>query len=110
MVYNEQLASKTRAILSRRKGFGEKKMFGGIAYLINGNMCCGVLKDDLVVRVGPEKYEEVIAMPGARPMDFTGRQIKGFVYVDSKGWSKSAALKKWVEMGVNYASLLPKKK
>lgn len=110
MVYNEQLASKTRALLAKRKGFGERKMFGGTAYLLNGNMCCGVLKDDLIVRVGPEKYEEALAMPGARPMDFTGRSIKGFVYVDSKGWSRAANLKKWVEMGVNYASLLPKKK
>ena len=55
MVYNEQLASKTHALLAKRKGFGERKMFGGTAYLLNGNMCCGVLKDDLIVRVGPGK-------------------------------------------------------
>lgn len=110
MVYNEQLAAKTRALISRRRGFSEKKMFGGMAYLINGNMCCGVLKDDLVVRVDPKEYETTLAMPNARPMDFTGRTIRGFVYVDSKGWSKGEALKKWVEMGVKYASSLPKKK
>jgi len=110
VVYNEQLAGKARALISRRKGFSEKKMFGGMAYLINGNMCCGVLKDDLIVRVDPKEYDRVLAMANARPMDFTGRTMRGFVYVDSKGWSKTDALKKWVDMGVHYASSLPKKK
>ena len=110
MVYNEQLAEKTRALISRRKGFSEKKMFGGVAYLINGNMSCGVLKDDLVVRVGPEEYDKVLALPSARPMDFTHRSIRGFVYVDPRGWSRSGALKKWVAIGVDYASSLPMKK
>ena len=110
MVHNEQLANKTRALLSWRKGFSEKKMFGGMSYLINGNMCCGVLKDDLVVRLGPEQYEKGVAMPHARPMDFTGMSIKRFVYVDSNGWSNSATLKKWVQLGLDYASALPKKK
>jgi TfoX/Sxy family transcriptional regulator of competence genes len=109
MVYNERLAEKTRSLLSRRKGFSEKKMFGGMSYLLNGNMCCGVLKDDLVVRVGPEKFEEALQMPHARPMDFTGRSIKGFVYVDAKGWSRDSSLKKWVELGVKHALSLPKK-
>jgi hypothetical protein len=109
MVYNEQAAGKIHTILARRKGFSEKKMFGGMAFLLDGSMCCGVLKDGLVVRVGPERYEEALALLHARPMDFTGRKMKGFVYVDSKGWSKDAALKKWVEMGVSYVSSLPKK-
>ena len=111
MVYNEQLAGKIRTLLqARRKGFSEKKMFGGMEFMLNGSMCCGALKDDLVVRVGPERYEEALALPHARPMDFTGRKMKGFVYVDPKGWSDDAALKKWVDMGVAYASSLPKKK
>jgi hypothetical protein len=109
MVYNEQLAERTRSLLSRRKGFSEKRMFGGMAFLLNGNMCCGVLKDDLVVRVGPERFEAALKTPHARPMDFTGRSIKGFVFVDAKGWSRDVSLKKWVEMGVVHALSLPKK-
>jgi hypothetical protein len=72
-------------------------------------MCFGTIKGDLVVRVGPERYKEALTMPHARPMDFTGRPIKGFIYVDSKGWSKDATLKRWLDMGVDYASSLPKK-
>jgi TfoX/Sxy family transcriptional regulator of competence genes len=109
MVSNEQLTSKIRALTKRRK-LSEKKMFGGVAFLLNGNMCFGTLKDDLIVRVGPEHYKEALAMPHARPMDFTGRPIKGFVYVDSKGWSNDAMLKKWLDMSIGHASSLPKKK
>ena len=109
MVYNEQLAERIHSLLCRRKGFSERRMFGGMAYLLNGNMCCGVLKDDLVVRVGPERFEAALKMPHARPMDFTGRSSKGFIYVDAKGWSSDASLKKWVEMGVAHAVSLPKK-
>lgn len=108
MVSNEQLAGKIRA-LTKRRGLIEKKMFGGIAFMFDGNMCFGTINDDLVVRVGPERYKDALAMPHARPMDFTGRSIKGFVYVDSKGWSKDTALKKWLDMGIDYASSLPKK-
>lgn len=108
MVSNEQLNDKIRALIKHRK-LNEKKMFGGMAFLLNGNMCFGTLKDDLIIRVGPERYKEALAMPHARPMDFTGRPIKGFVYVDQKGWSKDATLKKWLDMGVDYASSLPKK-
>lgn len=108
MVSNEQLASRIRA-LTKRKGLSEKNMFGGVAFMLNGNMCFGTIKDDLVVRVGPEQYREALAMPHARPMDFTGRPIKGFVFVDPKGWSKDATLQKWLDMGIGYASSLPKK-
>ena len=108
MVSNEQLNDKIRALIKHRK-LSEKKMFGGMAFLLNGNMCFGTLKDDLIIRVGLERYKEALAMPHARPMDFTGRPIKGFVYVDQKGWSKDATLKKWLDMGIDYASSLPKK-
>jgi hypothetical protein len=108
MVYNERLAGKIRA-LARRKGLSEKKMFGGVAFLLNGNMCFGTVKDDLVVRVGPVRYADALARPHARPMDFTGHPTRGFVFVDSKGWSSDAALKKWLDIGIEYASSLPKK-
>ena len=108
MVSNKQLASKIRTLTKRRK-LSEKKMFGGIAFMLNGNMCFGTIKDDLVVRVGHERYKEALILPHARPMDFTGRPIKGFVYVDQEGWSKDVTLKKWLDMGIGYASSLPKK-
>ena len=87
----------------------EKKMFGGLSFLVNGNMCCGVIRENLVVRVGPERYDETLSKPNARPMDFTGRALKGFVYVSPAGCRTSASLKKWVEMGVELARSLPKK-
>ena len=106
MVYNEQLASKVRALVAGRKGWTEKKMFGGVAFMFNGKMCCGVIKDDLLVRVGPVQNDKALALPNSRPMDFTGKPMKGFIYVDSKGWSKESSLKKWLNMGIDYVSLL----
>lgn len=108
MVYNEQLNDKIRGLTKHRK-LGEKKMFGGVAFLLNSRMCFGVLKDDLIVRVGRERYKKALAMRHARPMDFTGSPTTGFVFVDSKGWSKDEALKKWLDMGFEYVSSLPKK-
>jgi hypothetical protein len=93
LVYNERLNDKIRT-LTKRKKLSEKKMFGGLAFLLNGNMCFGTLKDDLIIRVGPEHYKEALAMPHARPMYFTGRPTTGFVFVDSKGWSNDMTLKK----------------
>ncbi|MCI0557611.1 MAG: TfoX/Sxy family protein [Nitrososphaera sp.] len=109
MVYNEQLASKIRAVVARRKGISEKKMFGGVAFLLNSRMCFGVLKDDLIVRVGPERYKEALERAHVRPMNFTGRETRGFVFVDSKAWSKGTSLRRWLEIGIDYASSIPKK-
>lgn len=109
MVYNEQLASKIRTLEAGHKGWTEKKMFGGVAFMLNGKMCCGVIKDDLLVRVGPERNDEALTLPNSRPMDFTGKPMKGFVYVDSEGWPKEGVLKKWVDMGIDYVSLLVNK-
>lgn len=109
MVYNEQLASKIRVAVARRKGLTEKKMFGGVAFMFYGNMFCGVVKDYLLVRVGAERDDEALALPHARPMDFTGKPMKGFIYVDPKGWSEDVVLRKWIDMGISYVSSLPKK-
>jgi TfoX/Sxy family transcriptional regulator of competence genes len=110
MVYNEQLADKIRKLVARRRGISEKKMFAGVAFLLNGRMCFGVVKDDLMVRVGIERYKEALATPHARPMNFTAHEAKGFVFVDSNAWQKDAALRKWLDMGIDCASSLPKKK
>lgn len=109
LVYNEHLARKIQSLV-KRKGLIEKRMFGGVAFMFNGNMCFGVVKDDLMVRVGPERYEVALALSNARPMDFTHRPTKGFVFVDSKGWSRNATLEKWLEMGLEYVGTLPKMK
>ena len=81
MPFNEELAASVRVVLGPLTGLTEKKMFGGLAFMLHGNMCVGVTNDDLMVRVGPEQHAELLALPHARPMDFTGRPMKGFVFV-----------------------------
>ena len=110
MGYNEKLANRIRALLGKRKGFTEKKMFGGVTFLLNGRMCCGVHKDDLIVRVGAEKYKGALGLSHTRPMDFTGRPTTGFIFVDPEGWSNDTVLRKWLGMGVDYVSTIPKKR
>ena len=85
-------------------------MFGGLAFMIDGKMCCGVLRDDLLVRVGPERNDVALAMPGARPMDFTGKVMAGYVFVAPAGYRTAAALRKWVGWGADFAAALPPKK
>jgi TfoX/Sxy family transcriptional regulator of competence genes len=109
VAYDEMLAERVRGILGRRRGVTEKKMFGGLCFLVNGNMACGVEKENLVIRVGPEHYERALSKPSARPMDFTGRSLKGFVYVSPQGYRTKATLKKWVDLGAGFAKSLPKK-
>jgi len=77
--------------------------------MLNGNMCCGVSNDDMMVRVGPVGLEEALAQPAARPMDFTGRPMKGFVFVGLQGTQDDQNLKQWVERGVAFARTLPAK-
>ena len=84
-------------------------MFGEVSFLLNGKMCFGVIRDDLVVRVGPKIYEKALARPHARPMDFAGKPMKGFVYVGSKWLPRNAVLEKWLDMGTDFASSLLKK-
>lgn len=109
MTYDERLAARVRKLLAPQDGLSEKKMFGGISFMLRGNMCCGVVKDDLVVRVGPEQYQEAVMRPHARPMDFTGRPLKGLVYVGPGGYASDQDLAKWVKRGVDFAASLPAK-
>lgn len=109
MAYDEHLAERVGRALARRPGLTEKKMFGGIAFMLNGNMCCGIVKDDLMVRVGPQAHDEALAQPHARPMDFAGRPMKGMVYVDPAGVRSDGALAAWVQRGVDFAAALPPK-
>ena len=109
MAYDEQLVDRVRNVLVRHEGLAEKKMFGGLTFMLRGNMCCGVDKDNLMIRVGPDQYVQVLAEPYARPMDFTGRPLRGMVYVGPDGYRSDEALVKWVQRGVDFALSLPPK-
>lgn len=109
MAYNEGLAQRIREMLDEQPGNVEKKMFGGVGFIIHGNMACGVHKDTLVVRVGPERYQDALAKPHTRPFDITGRSMKGWVMVASDGYEMDEALQNWVQQGVEFALSLPPK-
>ena len=109
MAYDETLAQRVRAALGPVANITERKMFGGLAFMLNGNMCCGVEKANLMLRVGPAQYEDALSRPHARPMDFTGRPMKGFIYVDAAGVADSAALQQWLTLAVNFSASLPPK-
>src|SRR5262245_39472068 len=109
MAFDETLAYRVRALLAGVRGFSERKMFGGLCFLLHGNMCCGVLKDELVVRMESERAQEVLRRPHTRPMDFTGRPLKGFVFVAAAGLSTDRQLREWVSMGRLFSQSLPRK-
>ena len=109
MPYNEALAEKIRKLVKKRRGVTEKKMFGGLCFLFNGKMCCGVEKNRLVVRVGPKKYDTLLTRQHVRPMDFTGKPLTGFIYVVPLGLKSSTVLKQWVNLGLAYAKSVQRK-
>lgn len=109
MAYNEQSAERIRSILARRRYLTQRKMFGGIAFMLNGNMCCGVHRDDLIVRVAREEHAAALARPHARTFDLTGKPMKGFVLVAPQGYRAEDSLKEWIAMGVRCARSLPAK-
>ncbi len=109
MAYNEKLADRVRTALAHHKAVEEKKMMGGLTFMFRGNMCCGVLQNNLVVRVGARQYEKALAYPHVRPMDFTGRPLKGFVFVDPAGFRTDRSLKKWIKLAVDFVRSLPPK-
>ena len=107
MAYDEGLAQRIREALDDRADVSEKKMFGGLAFLLSGKMCVGVVKGELMVRVGPEGYEQALLEPHARKMNFTGRPMKGFIYVACEGFESDSDLRAWIARGVCFASSLP---
>jgi TfoX/Sxy family transcriptional regulator of competence genes len=109
MAYDPGVAQRLREALQERQDIREKKMFGGLAFLLGGNMCCGVVGHELMVRVGPEAYEEALNHPHARKMDFTGQPLRGFVYVAAEGIEDDEELEGWVQRGVDFAASLPAK-
>jgi len=109
MAYDENLATRMRAILEGTSGLTEKKMFGGIGFMIQGNMACGVIQKDLIVRVGSESYEEDLKEPHVRVFDMTGRPMTGWITVSPEGTREQADLQAWVLRGVDFAKSLPPK-
>jgi TfoX/Sxy family transcriptional regulator of competence genes len=107
VAYNEELARRVRAALADRTDVEEKKMFGGVSFMVGGQMCCGVLKNDLVVRVEPADFDDLVAQPHVRPFDFTGRPTQGMVYVDSRGLADAEVLRTWVQRGTGYVAAHP---
>ena len=107
MAYDTKLAERVRRSVVGKRGMTEKAMFGGLAFLRGGRMFCGIAKDDLMVRVGPEGYEEAPQKPHVRPMDFTGRPMKGYVFVAPAGRRTDAALRAWVNLSASFVGTLP---
>jgi hypothetical protein len=110
MAYDEKFAARIRKALGPRKGLVAKQMFGGIAFLLNGNMCVGIHKDELIVRLAPDETDAALAKPHTRVFDLTGRPMKGWILVAPKGIATDAQLAKWIAIAATYARALPAKK
>ena len=109
MAYNEAVAQRVRDALTQYPEVTEKRMFGGLAFLLRGHMCCGIQGNDLMVRVGPQEYEATLSQPHTRKMDFTGKPLKGFVYVSPAGFSAKKNLEAWIEKATEFVLSLPPK-
>jgi TfoX/Sxy family transcriptional regulator of competence genes len=106
MPYDEKLADRIRDVLAGEDGVTERKMFGGLAFMVDGHMACGIVKDDLMLRLGAEGADAALERPHVRPMDFTGRPMTGMVYVEPSG-VRGVALRTWVRKAVAFARSLP---
>ncbi len=109
MAYDQKLTSRIREKLGGIPGLEEKKMFGGVGFLIRGNMACGVNGDELIVRVGPQQDKAALSRPHTRPFDMTGRPMQGWVMVAPAGVAKDSELQAWIDLGVAFAETLPEK-
>lgn len=103
MAYNEKLADRVRELIAEtQKNVGEKKMFGGLCFMVNDKMCVGVEKERLMLRTDPENYDEVIEKDGCSPMDFTGKPMKGFIYVDEDVVRTKKQLQYWIGLALEF--------
>jgi TfoX/Sxy family transcriptional regulator of competence genes len=109
MAYDEDLAERVRDALLGREALTERKMFGGIAFMLHGHMCCGVVKDELMVRLSVEEGDRALDGPGTRPMDFTGRPMSGFLFVSPSVLGTDEELQAWVDRAAVFVSGLPPK-
>lgn len=110
MAYDPTLAERVRRILVGRPDARERKMFGGLAFMVGDHMCCGVLGERLVVRVAPDLYRKMLSAPHVRPMDFTGRPLTGFLYVEPEGYAAPGALARRVRQSLAFVESLPPKR
>lgn len=110
MAYDEDLADRVRELLGDRAGVTETKMFGGIGFMVEGNMAVGVMNDELIVRVDPEEAGRALVEPGMREFDFTGRPMKGWLFAGGEAIADPDGLREWVEAGADYATSLPPKR
>jgi TfoX/Sxy family transcriptional regulator of competence genes len=109
MAYNESLAERIRVALTRKKGIKEKKMFGGVCFLLNGNMLVGVWKEFLIARLGPEQGGEALHEPHVRAFDITGKPMRNWVAVEPEGVEDDDQLEEWIQRAVKFVKTLPKK-
>jgi len=109
MAYDEKLADRLSALVKSRKGFARKKMFGGVAFMLHGNMCFGVHKDSLVIRTDEESANISLKRKYVKPFDITGRPMKGWIMVSKDGIKTKDSLDKWTSLAIKFVKTLPKK-
>ncbi|QDU09315.1 TfoX/Sxy family protein [Gimesia aquarii] len=109
MAYDEALAQRVHQLLKRRKGFSQRKMFGGMCFMLHGNMCCGITHQELMLRLGEKNTAKALEESFTREMDFTGKPIKSMIYVERPGFEDDADLKYWVNQAVKFVQSLPPK-
>lgn len=109
MAVDEKLVARIRAVFRDRDDVEEKRMFGGIAFMVSGHMCCGPLDSDLMVRVGPDQYDAALSRKHATTMEFTGKPMRGFVTVKAAGLKSKRDLSRWIGLGLNFVESLPPK-
>jgi hypothetical protein len=109
MAYDERLVERIRGLLKGTANVHERRMFGGVCFTLNGNMFCGVVKDEIMVRTGPAQFYSALRTPHAREMDFTGRAMAGYVFVAKEGFASEAALRKWLDVAETFVHTLPAK-
>jgi TfoX/Sxy family transcriptional regulator of competence genes len=109
MAFDEGLAERVRALVTREPEVSERKMFGGLCFMSSGNMCFGIVGSELMIRVGPDGHTKALGLPHAREMDFTGRSMRGMVFVGEDGISEDEDLATWLRRGLDFASTLPSK-
>lgn len=107
---DEILVERIRPLMKRRKGYSEQKMFGGVCFMINGNMCVGPWKGSLIVRLARDQHEQTLSVPHAKPMDITGKVMRGWARIEPAGIAADKDLKSWIDKATTYARSLPAKR